>query len=128
MKKQHQILLGKRQISDLLFEIGYINKQGEIESLRRTICGGELESLIHGLKYRSKKMFIYDATDNNVKNCDESMFFSQNSIHSNGTNSFFFPNMGQNQYGRCTNIHLPLNMNANDMNDLSQNTENYFSL
>ena len=31
MKKQQQMLLGRRQISDMLFEISYIDKQGEIE-------------------------------------------------------------------------------------------------
>ena len=46
----------------MLFEISYIDKQGEIESLRRTVCGEEFESMIHVMKYRSKKTFIYDAT------------------------------------------------------------------
>ena len=42
----------------MLFEINYINKQGDIESLQHTICGEEFESMIHVMNYCSKKTFI----------------------------------------------------------------------
>ena len=42
MKQQVQPL--QRLISTMLFGISYINKQGEIETLRRTVCGEEFES------------------------------------------------------------------------------------
>ena len=46
----------------MLFEISYINKQGEIQTLRRTICGEEFESMIYVMRFRTKKIFIYDTT------------------------------------------------------------------
>ena len=45
----------QRLISNMLFEISYINKQGEIESLKRTVCGEEFESMIHVMRFRTKK-------------------------------------------------------------------------
>ena len=56
MKQQHQAQVGNRQISNSISEISYINKQGDIESLRCIICGGEFESMIHVMKYRRKKL------------------------------------------------------------------------
>ena len=46
----------------MLFEISYINKQGEVEPLKQTVCGEEFESMIHVIKYCNKKTFIYVAT------------------------------------------------------------------
>ena len=40
MKQQVQPF--QRLISNMLFKISYINKQGEIETLRRTVCGEDL--------------------------------------------------------------------------------------
>ena len=55
----------------MLFEISYIDKEGEIEPLRRIICGGEFESMIYVMKYRSKKIFIYDATGKRTDGYEE---------------------------------------------------------
>ena len=41
-------------MSNMLFEISYVDKQGEIENLRRTICGQQFESMIHVMKYCSR--------------------------------------------------------------------------
>ena len=49
-------------MSNMLFEISYIDKQGEIENSRWNICGQQFESMIHVMKYRSKKSYVYDAT------------------------------------------------------------------
>ena len=46
-KQLIQPQVGNRQISNILFEISYIDKQGEIELLQRAICGKEFESMIH---------------------------------------------------------------------------------
>ena len=62
LKRINQSQNGPRQISDMIYEISYINRQGEIESIKRIICGEEFESIIHILKIRSKKIFIYDVT------------------------------------------------------------------
>ena len=53
MKQEVQPL--QRLVSNMLFEISYINKQGEIETLRRTVCGEEFESMIHVMRFRTKK-------------------------------------------------------------------------
>ena len=73
-------------------------------------------------------MFVYNAITNSNEGYDEPAFFLQNSIHPNGTNSFSLQNINQSQFGRYTNIQLPLNSAGNDMNDLSFNTESFFSL
>ena len=43
-------------MANMLFEISYINKQGDIESLKRSIYGDEFDSMIHVMKYRTKKL------------------------------------------------------------------------
>ena len=52
MKQQVQPF--QRLISNMLFKISYINKQGEIETLRRTVCEEEFESMIHVMRFRTK--------------------------------------------------------------------------
>ena len=54
IKQQVQPL--QRLISNMLLEICYINKQGEVETLRRTVCGEEFESMIHVMRFRTKKI------------------------------------------------------------------------
>ena len=117
MKQQYQSQVRNRQISNMLFEISYIDKQGEIELLRRTICVVEFESMIHVMKYHSKKTFIYDATTNGTGVYKEELSFTQNGIHSTGTNTFVFQNINQNQFGRHMNITLPLNSSTYDTHD-----------
>ena len=39
----------------MLFEISYINKQGENEPWKQIFCGEEFEMMIHVMKYCSKK-------------------------------------------------------------------------
>ena len=58
LKRHNQTQFMPKQISNMLFEISYINKQGDIELLRRTVCGEEFESMIHVMNYCSKKTFI----------------------------------------------------------------------
>ena len=127
MKKQIQPL--QRLISNMLFEISYINKQGEIDTLRRTICGEEFESMIHVMRFRSKKTFIYDATNKEQTCIDHQHFsFTQNSIYSEGSNMIATHNMVSNQYGRLTNIDVPL-ININDnFNERSFENDQYFSI
>ena len=71
---------------------------------------------------------MYDAISDCNQGYEEPVVFSQNSFHSNGNNSYSFRNISQNQFGRFMNVDSPLDRGGNDMNDLSLNTENYFSL
>ena len=70
----------------MLFEISYVDKQGEIEKSRLTICGQQFEAMIHVMKYRSKKSFVYDATlKENITNSQYTML-TQHSDYNNDTN------------------------------------------
>ena len=75
LKRQTQPLIGPKQISNMLFEISYIDKQGEIKSSKRTICGEEFEFMIHIMKFCNKKTFIYDATATQMDTYQEEYFF-----------------------------------------------------
>ena len=66
----------------MLFEISHVDKQGEVQSLKQTVCGEETESLIHVMKYRSKKTFIYDATGKGSSCFEECISMTQNSYQS----------------------------------------------
>ena len=74
-------------MSNMLFEISYIDKQGEIENSRWNICGQQFESMIHVMKYRSKKSYVYDAT-----------------LHENITNSQFTALTQHSDYNTDRNV------------------------
>ena len=65
----------------MIFEISYIEKQEEIESFKRTICDEEFESMIHVMKFRSKKTFICDATVKQNDLFPQEFLFTQSSIY-----------------------------------------------
>ena len=94
----------------MLFEITYIDKQGEIESFRCTICGEKFESMIHVMKFRRKKTFIYDNTVTQSDIFQQESSFSQRSTHSSGANTFHLQNFSQIQFGRRANVNIPLNI------------------
>ena len=79
---KRQINPTHRVLPNMILEIHYIDKQGDIESLKRTICGEEFESMIHVMKYRNKKTFIYDATKNEINLSQQHASFTQNSTYS----------------------------------------------
>ena len=89
----------------MLFEVSYINKQGDIETNKHTICGEEFESMIYAMKYRKKKTFIYDATDKRKEYVNDVTFLSQNSVHSNNSHNFNPQNFNQNLFGRNSNMN-----------------------
>ena len=66
MREIVQFPMSPRVLPNMILEISYIDKLGEIESLKRTICGEEFESMIHVMKYQNKKTFIYYATKNEI--------------------------------------------------------------
>ena len=98
----------------MLFEISYINKQGDIETLKRTICGEEFESMIHVMRFRTKKTFIYDATTKDNTNVEQQHFsFTQNTAFSQESNMNIMDTVVNRQYRRSANIELPF-MNFNN--------------
>ena len=120
---------GPKQISDMLFEIGYINRQGETESSKRTICGEEFESIIHVMKFCNKKTFIYDATATQMDTTDqEDSVFTQTSVHSIKMNNSLFPNFNQSLFGRQSTINVPLNNSNYHTQDYSLDGDRYLSM
>ena len=128
VKKQNQPLMGPRRISDMLFEISYVDKQGEIETFRRTVCGEELESMISMMKFRSKKTFIYDATMTESDTFQQATSFSQSSVHSINANNFQLQNFRQIQFGRYTDVNNSRNNLVNNTNDYSVDDNTYFNI
>ena len=123
----HQQITPK-QMSNMLFEISYINKQGDIETNKRTICGEEFESMIHAMKFRTKKTFIYDATITQNETSSEDQIFTQNSIHSNASSNFNTHNFNQTLFKRQVNMNFQLgNLNFNH-NDFPTEEGRYFSM
>jgi len=109
--KQH-VQRMNNSLSNLLFEISYIDKQGEIETTRRTVCGDEFESIIHVMKYRSKRSFIYDATlRENITNVQKTSLTQKDSGYNAGTNL--------NEYSMAVTQNRDLTM---------YNHMNYFSI
>ena len=117
MKKEAQPLMGPKRISDMLFEISYIDKQGEIETFRQTVCGEEFESMISIMKFQSKKTFIYDATKTECNTFQQQMSFSQNSEHSVNTTNYNLQNFSQVNFGRYSNFNNSLNNSVNNTNE-----------
>ena len=118
IKRECQQVMSPKRISDMIFEISYIDKQGEIESIRRSLCGEEFECMISIMKGQSKKTFIYDATTtecNNMLHHDTS--FSQNSMNSFNSNNFTLQNFSQIHFGRYSNVNNSLNISVNHTND-----------
>ena len=113
----------------MLFEISYINKQGDIESLTRTICGQEFESMIHAMRFRTKKTFIYDATSKDDANVELQHFtFSQNVAFSQESNFNMMETVINRQYGKSANIDVPFMSLDNSSNDRLYDNDAYFSL
>ena len=112
----------------MLFEISYINKRGDIESSKPTICGEEFESVIHVMKFRSKKTFIYDATVTQNETYQKESFLTQSSIHSIGSNNLFFQSFNKSMFGRHANINVPLNNSIYNTNEYSNEEDRYSSI
>ena len=128
LKKESQLLMGPKRISDMLFEISYINKQGEVETVRCTVCGEQFESMISMMKCKRKKTFIYDATMTEGNTFLQGNSFSQNSIHSLNSTNFNLQNFSQIHFGRYTNINNSQNYSTNCTNDYSVEDGTYYSL
>ena len=128
MNRQSQTQARPRLMSDMLFEIGYIDKQGEIEPCTRTIRGEEFESMISAMKFRSKKTFIYDRTVTEGDVFQHTTSFSQNSTHSFVGNNLQFRNFNQIQYGRLGDVNNPPMNFVNNTNDHCVDDNTYFSL
>ena len=125
-KKQN--LMQQHLISDLLIEISYINKQGDIESTRRTICGGEFESMIHVMKTRKKKTFVYDATTKNsfiINNCNQ---LSQDNYLSLNNEIQTFTQDSNTSWSTHHNQPFLFNTTNENGNEFSNNPTRYFSL
>ena len=78
-----------RVLPNMLLEISYIDRQGEMETVKQTICGEEFESMIHIMKYRNKKTFIYDATKNEINLSQQHTLIIQKSAYSEESNKLF---------------------------------------
>ena len=110
---KNQLQTKSQLISNMLFEISYINKQGDIEELKRVICGEEFESMMHVMKTRHKKTFIYDATNHSA---------DSSQIQTSLTQEYLFT-----QNNECWNNTL--NNNSLLSSNLHNNNHiNYFSL
>ena len=128
MKKNIQTLVGPKRMSDMLFEICYIDKQGDLETCRRTIRGEEFESMISAMQFRSKKTFIYDATDIEGDMFQQAASFSQNSTHSVIANNLQFHNFDQTQFGTFRHVNNSQINFVNTMNEHRVDDNTYFSL
>ena len=104
---KNQLQTKSQLISNMLFEISYINKQGDIEELKRVICGEEFESMMHVMKTRHKKTFIYDATNHSADSSQiqtsltQEYLFTQNNECCNNTlsnNSLLSSNLHNNNH------------------------------
>ena len=84
--------------------------------------------MIHVMRFRSKKTFIYDETKNERKINQQHFSFTQNTIHSEGLNNLVFQNMSQSQYGRHMDIDVPFTNVNNNSYDRSFGTDQYFSI
>ena len=119
----------RRQISDMLFEISYINKQGDIETLKRTVCGKEFESMIYVMRGRTKKTFIYDATTKENTNVEHQHFsFTQNTVFSQDSNMNIMDVAINRQYGRSANFDFPVTNFNNTSIHRSDANDEYLSL
>ena len=113
LKRLSRPQTGPKQISDMLFEISYINRQGDIEKGKHIICGEELESAIHIMKIRKKKYFIYDATASQMDMMDQEDFvFTQTTAHSVEMNTSLFNNFNQSLFARQSNMNVALSNNS----------------
>ena len=111
------------------FKISYIDKQGEIETFKRSVCGEEFEAMISIMKFQSKKTFIYDATMTECNSTfQQETSFSQNSIHSFNSNNFNFQNFNQVHFGTHGNVNNLLNNSVNHNNDCGIDDGRFYSL
>lgn len=110
---KNQLQMNRQLMSNMFFEISYINKQGDIETSKRTICGEEFESMMHVMKTRQKKTFIYDATNNNSAATEIHNSLTQDNLFSKNTE--FWNNFSENNSFLGSNLH-------------NNNRINYFSL
>ena len=76
MKKN--INMSQKKIANMIFEICYVDKQSDVESFTQTVCGEEFKSMIHVMKYRSKNIFIHDATGKGSNGFEECISITQN--------------------------------------------------
>ena len=87
------------------------------------------ESMIHVMRFKTKKNFIYDATNKEKTSIDHQYFsFTPNTIFSEGSNMNIMHNVVNRQYGRSANIDIPfININ-NNSNQRSYENDQCFSI
>ena len=119
----------QKKIVHMLFEICYIDKQGDVESLKQTVCGEESKSMIHVMKYRSKKTFIRDVTGKGSNYFEECIILmTQNSYQIDLYKDNLYANINQIQFGRTLNINFPFVTIEHNRDDLSFDLKQYFSI
>ena len=85
--------------------------------------------MIHVMRFRIKKTFIYDATNKEKANIEHQHFlFTQNTIFFEGSNMNIMDNVVNRQYVRSATIDLPfMNLN-NNSNQRSHEDNQFFSV
>ena len=84
--------------------------------------------MIHVMKYRNKKTFIYDAIRNESNLCQQRASLTQNSVYSEGSNNYFVQNMNHSQFGRHMNVDEPFTNVINNTINQSVDPNKYFSI